>query len=85
MKLYTFLFAFLLLTAAFPQEQIKTTYYDLTIAAEQNPQLVYEARQLAEKLGLPHTIYTPDGVFIEARELKTEKFCMLLLTMLPML
>lgn len=73
MKLYTFLFAFLLLTAAFPQEQIKTTYYDLTIAAEQNPQLVYEARQLTEKLGLPHTIYTPDGVFIEARGIENGK------------
>ena len=73
MKLCTFLFTFLLLTVSFPQEQIRTTYLDLTIAAEQNPKLVLEARELSDKQGLPHTIYTDNGIFIEARGVQNDK------------
>lgn len=73
MKLFTIFFTFLFIFTAFPQEQIKITYHDLTIAAEENPQLVFEARKLADKQGLPHTIYTDNGVFIEARGIQNDK------------
>lgn len=73
MKLFTILFTFLLLSVAFAQEQIRITYHDLTIAAEENSQLVIEARKLADKQGLPHTIYTDNGIFIEARGVQNEK------------
>jgi Secretion system C-terminal sorting domain len=67
MKLFTFLFTLLIVSFAFAQNQPKINYLDLTIAAEQNSQLIFDARKLADKLNLPHTIYTPEGVFIEAR------------------
>jgi len=67
MKLFTFLFTLLIVSFSFSQNQPKINYLDLTIAAEQNSQLIFDARKLADKLNLPHTIYTPEGVFIEAR------------------
>lgn len=71
MKLFTFLFTLILVS--FAQSQPRITYHNLTIAAEQNGQIIFEARTLAEKLGLPHTIYTPEGVFIEARGIENGK------------
>ena len=73
MKLFTFLFTLLLVSFSFAQSQPRITYHNLTIAAEQNGQIIFEARTLAEKLGLPHTIYTPEGVFIEARGIENGK------------
>jgi len=73
MKLFTIFFTFLFVIAVFPQEQIRVTYHDLTIAAEENPQLVMDARKLADKQGLPHTIYTDNGIFIEARGIQNDK------------
>ena len=67
MKLFTFLFTLLIVSFSFAQNQPKINYLDLTIAAEQNSQLIFDARKLADKLNLPHTIYTPEGVYIEAR------------------
>ena len=55
------------------QGQTKISYSDLTIAAEENSQVVFEARKLADQLGLPHTIYTESGVFIEARGIENGK------------
>ncbi len=37
------------------------------ISAEQDFQIVMDARKLAELYDLPHTIYLPEGVFIEAK------------------
>ncbi|MFZ1519289.1 MAG: T9SS type A sorting domain-containing protein [Ignavibacteriaceae bacterium] len=73
MKLFTFLFTLLLVSFSFAQSQPRITYHNLTIAAEQNGQIIFEARTLAEKLGLPHTIYTPESVFIEARGIENGK------------
>ncbi len=73
MKIFTVLFTLLLLSFSFAQDQPHATYFDLTIAAEQNSQLVFDARKLADKLGLPHTIYTAEGVFIEARGIENGK------------
>ena len=73
MKLFTFLFTLLLVPFTIAQSQPRINYHNLTVAAEQNGHLIFEARKLAEKMGLPHTIYTPEGVFIEARGIENGK------------
>jgi len=73
MKLFTFLFTLLLVSFTLAQSQPRINYHNLTIEAEQNGQLIFEARKLAEKMGLPHTIYTAEGVFIEARGIENER------------
>ncbi len=73
MKSFTLLFTMLLFSFAIAQDQPNINYFDLTIAAEQNSQLVFDARKLADKTGLPYAIYTPEGVFIEARGIENGK------------
>ena len=73
MKIFTVLFSLLLFSFSLAQDHPHITYLDLTIAAEQNSQLLFDARKLADKINLPHTIYTPDGVFIEARGIENGK------------
>ena len=73
MKLFTTFVVLLSCSVIFAQGQIRISYQDLNIAAEQNPQHIYDARIMADKLGLPHTIYTDNGIFIEARGIENGK------------
>ncbi len=73
MKIFTIFLVLFSFSLVFAQGQAKITYSDLTIAAEQNPQLVIDARKLTNKLGFPHTIYTTNGVFIEAKGIENGK------------
>lgn len=68
------MFLFLLIsTTIFPQESPISTFEDLVITAEKNPKIRFEAMQLAEKLGLPLSIYLPEGIFIEALGIENGK------------
>lgn len=57
----------------FSQETPLIAFDELVINAEQNPKLVFEAKQLAEKLGLPLSIYLPEGIFIDALGIENGK------------
>ena len=68
MKIFKLFFLTLLLVAAVTaQDKPKFSFEDLMISAEQNFQIVNNARELAASLDLPHTIYLPEGIFIEAK------------------
>jgi len=68
MKILKLCFLTLLLVAAVtPQDKPNISFEDLMISAEQNFQIVNNARELAASLDLPHTIYLPEGIFIEAK------------------
>jgi hypothetical protein len=73
MKLFTILIVVFSLSLIFAQEQIHITFSELTLSAEKNPQQILDARKLAEKLGLPHTIYSAEGFFIEAKGIENNK------------
>jgi hypothetical protein len=73
MKLFTILIVAFSLSLNFAQEQLHITFSELTLSAEQNPQQILDARKLAEKLGLPHTIYSLEGLFIEAKGIENNK------------
>jgi len=73
MKIFTVLFSLLFLFQLNAQDYPKISFIDLTVLAEQNPQHIIDAKALADKLGLPHTIYTADGKFIEAKGIENNK------------
>jgi len=73
MKIFTVLFSLLFLFQLNAQDYPKISFIDLTVLAEQNPHHIIDAKALADKLGLPHTIYTADGKFIEAKGIENNK------------
>lgn len=73
MRLFTIIFTVLLTISILPQESPIISFEELVIKAEQNPKIGFEAKQLAEKLGLPLSIYLPEGIFIEALAIENGK------------
>ena len=64
-----FILVLTLLYAVSAAAQFKPTigFEELMISAEKDFNQVLEARKLAEMYDLPHTIYLPEGIFIEAK------------------
>ena len=68
------LFVILLFTAsAMAQFKPAIGFEELMISAEKDFHQVLEARKLAEIYNLPHTIYLPEGVFIEAKSVENNQ------------
>lgn len=55
------------------QDKPSVNFEDLTISAEMNFQNVIDARNLAASQNLPHTIYMPEGIFIEAKGIENNR------------
>lgn len=66
-KLFWLLLSFLMSVSIFGQTKPQIGLQELMISAEQDFQIVVEARKLAENYDIPHTIYLPEGIFIEAK------------------
>jgi len=68
-KIKHFIFFVVLLFAAAAMAQFKPAigFEELMISAEKDFNQVLEARKLAAMYDLPHTIYMPEGIFIEAK------------------
>jgi hypothetical protein len=68
-KIKHFVLFVILLFAANVMAQFKPAigFEELMISAEKDFSIVQEARKLAESYDLPHTIYLPQGIFIEAK------------------
>lgn len=68
-KIKHFIFFVILLFTSSTIAQFKpaTGFEELMISAEKDYRIVQEARKLAESYDLPHTIYLPQGIFIEAK------------------
>ena len=74
MKIFKLCFLTLLLvTTVMAQDKPKISFEDLMISAEQNFQIVNDAREFAASLDLPHTIYLPEGIFIEAKGIENNR------------
>lgn len=57
----------ILSVSVFAQERPNIGFAELMISAEESYQNIIDARELTAKLDIPHTIYLPEGVFIEAK------------------
>jgi hypothetical protein len=71
--LFTSLLIMIFTLALAAEEKPRVSFEDLMIAAEQDYQIVMDARKLAEINDLPHTIYLPQGVFIEAKGIENNQ------------
>jgi hypothetical protein len=66
LQILSFLTVLLLASITYSQEKPAISFSDLILNAELNPKLAIEAKLLAERLGLPISVYLPQGIFIDA-------------------
>ncbi len=71
--LFTSLIILIFALAVTAEEKPRVSFEELMIAAEQDFQIVMDARKLAESYDLPHTIYLPEGIFIEAKGIENNQ------------
>ena len=62
-----FLFCF---TMVFAQDKPAISFEELMLSAERNPAQIIQARNLTAEQNIPHTIYLPQGIFIEAKDIE---------------
>ncbi|MCW8809654.1 MAG: T9SS type A sorting domain-containing protein [Ignavibacteriaceae bacterium] len=72
-KLCLVTISLLFAVAVSAQDKPTISFEDLMISTEQNFQIVNDARELAASLDLPHTIYLPEGIFIEAKGIENNR------------
>ena len=73
-KLFRFL-VIVLLSSTFLYSQSEPIYSfeELMRITEENPQMISEARERTSFLQIPHSIYLPEGIFIEARAVQNNR------------
>ena len=62
-----FLFCF---SMVFAQDKPAVSFEELMLSAERNPAQIIQARNLTAEQNIPHTIYLPQGIFIEAKDIE---------------
>ena len=67
------LFVLMIFFSSVAQQKPSNSYTDIIVNAETNYKIVQNARIITHKLGIPHTIYTQEGVFIEAKGVENGK------------
>ena len=72
-KLLLIAFCILFFAGSFAQNKPQITFEELIAQAEENPQLLIDARTLTAQYDIPHTIYLPEGIFIQAMGIENDK------------
>ena len=72
-QLFILILTALLSVSTMAQFKPAIGFEDLMISAEKNYQQVVEARKLAETYNLPHSVYLPEGIFIEAKGVENNR------------
>jgi hypothetical protein len=72
-QLFILIFSLIFTLSAFGQETPTISFEDIMISAEEDFQKIVEARELTALQNIPHTIYLPEGIFIEARGIEDGK------------
>ena len=72
-KIFTYCLLLVFSVTITGQERPQIGFEDLMINSEIDFQKVLDARNLAETFDLPHTIYLPEGIFIEAKGVENNK------------
>jgi len=73
MNIFKFLLAFMITMPALAQEKPLIGFEELIVLAEDNAQLIADARELTATEDIPHTIYLPESIFIEAKGIEDDK------------
>lgn len=73
-KLFQFLLLVILSTSfVYPQSEPIYSFEELMRTTEENPKMIIEAREITSTLQIPHSIFLPQGVFIEARAVQNNR------------
>jgi hypothetical protein len=60
-------------STVFAQDKPAVSFEELMLSTERNPAQIVQARQLTAEQNIPHTIYLPQGIFIEAKGIENEQ------------
>ncbi len=72
-QLFILILSLIFTLSASGQEKPNIGFVDLTLSAEQDFQNILDARELTAEQNIPHTIYLPEGIFIEAKRVEDNK------------
>ena len=72
-KILLFALSALFCAGLFAQNVPQISFEELIVRAEENPQHLMEARNLTEQYDLPHIVYLPEGIFIQAMDVENGK------------
>ncbi|MEJ5261841.1 MAG: T9SS type A sorting domain-containing protein [Ignavibacterium sp.] len=73
-RLFQFILSVLLLsTFLYSQSEPIYSFEELMRITEENPQMILDAREKTSLLQIPHSVYIPEGIFIEARAVQNNK------------
>ncbi len=72
-KLLFTVFLFVGFSTVFAQDKPAVSFEELMLSTERNPAQNVQARQLTAEQNIPHTIYLPQGIFIEAKGIENEQ------------
>jgi len=73
MNIFKIFLVILITIPAFAQERPLIGFEELLISAEENAVLIADARKLTAIQDIPHTIFLPEGIFIEAKGIEDGK------------
>ena len=69
-KLLIIVFLLVGYSTVFAQEKPSVSFEELMLSTERNPAQIVQARNLTAEQNIPHTIYLPQGIFIEAKDIE---------------
>ena len=72
-KLFILFFTLVFVVCVYAQPRPVIGFEELIVSSEEDVQMIRDARLLTSQLDIPHTIYLPEGVFIEAKCVENEK------------
>ncbi len=73
MNFFKIFLVILIALPAFAQERPSIGFEEVLISAEENASIIADARKLTGVEDIPHTIFLPEGIFIEAKAIEDGK------------
>jgi hypothetical protein len=73
MNIFKVFLVILITIPAFAQERPSIGFEEVLISAEENASIIADARKLTGIKDIPHTIFLPEGIFIEAKGIEDGK------------
>jgi len=67
MNIFKVFFVMLIALPAFTQDKPSIGFEELLVSAEEDARIIADARKLTAIEDIPHTIFLPEGIFIEAK------------------
>ena len=72
-RLFILIFSLIFTLSASGQDKPSIGFEELITASEENPQMIIQAKLLTAQLDIPHTIYLPEGIFVQALGVENDR------------